>query len=326
MNEVEVSIVICTRNRGNRLSGTLYALRALRTEHSYEVIWVDNASTDDTAAVLSRELAADPHTRYALCERIGLGAARDFGWQMSRGRIVAFTDDDCYPAPDYVDALLAAFSDYPHAGVIGGRILLHNPMHAKVTIDEGQTVRKYRKRSYVRAGVLQGANIAFRREALAAIDGMDPEFGAGTPFPCEDIDAIAGVLWAGFEGYFDPRPTVTHDHGRSEADMPALLRSYDRGRGGFFAKYILRPDTRLTFLMGWLRSTWYRRNWPGLQALWTELATAAQYTVSKRAYGTLLIALPLGAAVLGFQFLVTSLSEASKRLTSPFAARAGIKL
>src|SRR5262249_40892364 len=151
MNDVEVSIVVCTRNRGSRLSGTLDALRALLTEHSYEIIWIDNASTDDTAAVLRASLTADPHARYALCERIGLGAARDFGWQMSRGRIIAFTDDDCYPAPDYVDALLAAFSDHSDAGVIGGRILLHDPKHAKVTIDEGQTVRKYQKRSYVRA-------------------------------------------------------------------------------------------------------------------------------------------------------------------------------
>jgi len=320
MSEVEVSIVVCTRNRASRLSGAASALRALRTKHSYEIIWVDNASTDDTAAVLCRELAADPHARYVFCERIGLGAGRNFGWQMSRGRIVAFTDDDCFPAPDYVDALLTAFSDHPDAGVIGGRILLHDPKHARVTIDEGQTVRQYQSRSYVRAGVLQGANIAFRREALAAVNGMDPELGAGTPFPCEDIDVIVAVLWAGFEGYFDPRPMVRHDHGRSDADMPALMRSYDRGRGGFFAKYILRADTRLTFLLGWLRSAWHRRDWAGLRALWTEMATAVQYARSKQRYGALLFAMPVGAAVLGFQLVVTCISEGVRRLATPFNA------
>src|SRR4029077_7729731 len=68
--EIDVSIVICTRNRASRLSGTLGALRALRTCHSYEVIWVDNASTDDTAAVLRSGLADDALARYVVCERI----------------------------------------------------------------------------------------------------------------------------------------------------------------------------------------------------------------------------------------------------------------
>src|SRR5262245_17549789 len=135
--EIDVSIVICTRNRASRLSGTLGALRALRTDHRYEVIWVDNASTDDTAAVLKRELGDDPTARYVFGERMGLGAARNVGWKASRGKIVAFTDDDCRPSPDYVDAMVAAFSDYPDVGVIGGRILLYNPQHARITIEEG---------------------------------------------------------------------------------------------------------------------------------------------------------------------------------------------
>jgi len=314
MTEIEVSIIICTRNRASRLSATLDALRALRTEHTYEIIWIDNTSTDDTARVLRTSLSTNPRTKYAVCPQIGLGAGRDFGWRMSRGRIVAFTDDDCYPAPDYIDALLAAFSDHPDAGVIGGSILLHNLKHARVTIDEGETTRKYRKYSYVRPGVLQGANIAFRREALVAINGMDPDLGAGTPFPCEDIDAIVAVLWAGFDGYFDPRPIVRHDHGRTDAEIPTLLSSYDRGRGGFFAKYILRPDTRLTFLLGWLRSAWHRRDWKGLRTLRTELTTAAQYARAKHRYGALLVAIPVGATVLGLQFLTTCACEALKML------------
>ncbi|KJC62771.1 hypothetical protein UP10_00945 [Bradyrhizobium sp. LTSPM299] len=153
-----------------------------------------------------------------------------------------------------------------------------------------------------------------------AANGMDPELGAGTPFPCEDIDAIVAVLWAGYEGYFDPRPIVRHDHGRTVADMPALLRSYDRGRGSFYAKYILRPDTRLTILLGWLWSAWHRRNWAGLRVLRIEMATAAQYTRSKRRYGALLIAMPIGALVLSFQFVVTCASEALSRLAKQLNA------
>lgn len=320
--EIEVSIVICTRNRASRLSGTLGALKALRTRHAYEVIWVDNASTDNTAAVLTSELADDPTARYVLGERIGLGAARNVGWKASRGNIVAFTDDDCYPSPDYVDAMVAAFSDYPDVGVIGGRILLYNPQHARITIEEGQSPHMFPRRSFLRAGLLQGANIAFRRAALEAIDGIDPELGAGTPFPCEDIDAVTAVLWAGFDARFDPRPVVQHDHGRIEADVPSLLRSYDRGRGSFFAKYILRSDTRAVYIVRWLRSAWLRRDWPGILALRTEMATAAQYALSRKRYGALVVALPIGIAILGFQTMVTCLFEFRQRLQTSVRAEA----
>ncbi|MBR0697921.1 glycosyltransferase family 2 protein [Bradyrhizobium lablabi] len=312
--EIEVSIVICTRNRASRLSGTLGALRALRTDHRYEVIWVDNASTDDTAEVLHREFADDAVSRYILGERIGLGAARNLGWQNARGAIVAFTDDDCYPAPDYVDAMVAAFADHPGAGAIGGRILLHNPKHARITIEESEAPRLYPKRTFVRAGTLQGANLAFRREALQAIGGIDPELGAGTRFPCEDIDAVTAVLWAGFDACFDPRPTVQHDHGRAEAEVPALLNSYDRGRGSFYAKYILRPDTRATFVLRWLSSTWRRRDWQGLRTLRTELRTAAQYAIAKRRFGALALAFPLGLVALAVQSAVSFGFSSRRRL------------
>ena len=312
--EIDVSIVICTRNRANRLSGTLGALRALRTSHGYEVIWVDNASTDDTAAVLQREIAHDAVSRYILGTRVGLGAARNLGWENARGRIVAFTDDDCYPSSDFVDAILAAFADHPGAGVIGGRILLHNPNHARITIEESDAPRVYPKRTFVRAGTLQGANLAFRREALQAIGGIDPELGAGTRFPCEDIDAVTAVLWAGFDACFDPRPTVQHDHGRVEADVPALLNSYDRGRGSYYAKYILRPDTRTTFVLRWLSSTWRRRDWQGLRTLQTELQTAAQYAIAKRRFGALALAFPLGLIALTVQSIVSYGFSSGRRL------------
>jgi glycosyltransferase involved in cell wall biosynthesis len=318
--EIEVSIVICTRNRARRLPRTLKALRALSTRRAYEVIWVDNASSDNTAAVLSSELADTPAARYVLCEQIGLGAARNTGWKASCGSIVAFTDDDCYPSPDYVDALAVAFSDYPDVGVIGGRILLYNPQHARITIEEGQSPHLFPRRSFLRAGSLQGANIAFRRAALETIGGIDPELGAGTRFPCEDIDAVTAALWAGFDARFDPRPVVQHDHGRVEADVPSLLRSYDRGRGSFFAKYILRSDTRTVYVVRWLRSAWPRQDWPGIRALRIEMTAAAQYAVSKKRYGAILVALPIGIAVLGFQTMLTCLFEFRQWLqTSPVA-------
>ena len=105
--------------------------------------------------------------------------------------MIALTDDDCYVAEDYVDAVLAAFDGRPDVGVLGGRILLFDPDDARVTIDERDHPVEMAPHSFVVAGAIKGANLSFRREALQKIGGFDPGLGAGTPFPCEDIDAVA---------------------------------------------------------------------------------------------------------------------------------------
>jgi glycosyltransferase involved in cell wall biosynthesis len=278
----DLSIVICTRNRAGQLRGTLDSLLAMKTALNWEVILVDNASTDGTAEVIRGVGAVDPRIRYFREERIGLGAARDRGWREARAAILSFTDDDCYVAEDYADAVLAAFDERPDVGVLGGRILLFDPEDARVTIDEREHPAAIAPRSFVLAGAVKGANLSFRREALQAIDGFDPELGAGTPFPCEDIDAVAAVLWAGFSGRYDPRPLVHHHHRRRLPDVPRLRAGYDRGRGAYYAKFLLRPECRRTYALGWLGEVRNNLNGAGLARLFRELRSAAAYLQSHR--------------------------------------------
>lgn len=249
---VDVSIVICTRNRATALAGTIDSLRSLQSRFNWEAIIVDNASTDETEAVLRGYAERDDRIAWTHCARIGLGAARDHGWRRTKGRIVAFTDDDCLVAPDFVDALVAAFADHPTAGCIGGRIEQFNAQHIRVTIDERTDLETIVPRSFVPTGALHGANLAFRRAALEAVGGIDPLLGAGTPFPCEDVDAVARIVWAGFDAVFDPRPRVQHDHRRTEAHRTELMRSYDRGRGAYLAKFAFGPDSGATYRQTWL--------------------------------------------------------------------------
>ncbi|PTR12053.1 glycosyltransferase family 2 protein [Cereibacter azotoformans] len=248
-----LSIVICTRNRGDRLGPMLAALAAIRSERPWEVLLIDNASSDATPEVIRASGTLGGRLRMLRHDRIGLGAARDFAWREARGAILSFTDDDCYPDPDYVDAVLAAFADHPEAGCIGGRIRLHDPSHARVTIDERDAVAVVPPRRLVETGSFHGANLSVRRTALERAGGFDPALGAGTPFPCEDIDLVARCVWSGQAALFDPRPTVRHDHGRTEADLPRLMAAYDRGRGAYYAKFVARPDTRRAYLADWFR-------------------------------------------------------------------------
>jgi glycosyltransferase involved in cell wall biosynthesis len=278
----DLSIVICTRNRAGQLRGTLDSVMAMKTARSWEAILVDNASTDSTADVIRDAAEIEPRIRYFREERIGLGAARDRGWREARSALISFTDDDCYVAEDYVDAVVAAFDTGPGVGVLGGRILLFDPEDAPVTIDERDHPEELAPQSFVLAGALKGANLSFRREALETIGGFDPELGAGTPFPCEDIDAVAAVLWAGFNGRYDPRPLVLHHHRRRGPDVPRLRAGYDRGRGAYYAKFLLRPECRRAYTVGWLSEVRRSLDPTGLARLFRELRSAAAYLRFRR--------------------------------------------
>jgi glycosyltransferase involved in cell wall biosynthesis len=277
---VDVSIIICTRNRSSKLSAALKALASLRGGKTWEALLVDNASTDDTAGVISRADNCGGRIKYLRVERVGLGAARDAAWRSARGRIIAFTDDDCYVATDYVEAISGAFERRPEVACLGGRILLFDSLDARVTIDEGVLPRSLPPRTFIAAGDLQGANLAFRREALEAIGGFDPAFGAGTLFPCEDVDAVAATVWKGFPAGFEPAATVYHHHGRRAGDITQLLDSYDRGRGAYYAKYILRSDTRSAYIHGWIRMSFCAKTvyfFSDLRVLVTEWLSALRY-------------------------------------------------
>lgn len=288
---MDVSIVICTRDRGASLGGTLASLAAIRSAHPWEAIVLDNGSVDETRAVIERADDCGGRLRYAFEASPGLGAARDAAWRLARGDLVAFTDDDCYLAPDFVDAIVASFAERADAGCIGGRILLHDPDDARVTIDERAVAVRIAPFTFPRTGALQGANLSFRRSVLEAIGGIDPALGAGTPFPCEDIDAVAATLAAGHAAWFDPRPSVRHHHRRKHADLAATAAGYDLGRGAYFAKYLLRRGTRRAVLALW----WSRaRSEPSVTraGLEREIAAARRYVFHRRAAHAWLMLLP----------------------------------
>jgi glycosyltransferase involved in cell wall biosynthesis len=246
-----ISVIICTRNRGRKLAVCLEYLSKMSGDISWEVIIADNDSGDDTKEIVNRYVSMDSRFRYLMVKRIGLGAARDAAWRVALGQIISFTDDDCYVAPDFAISVVNAFNENKHAGMIGGRILLYDPGDARITIDEREEPAVIAPYKFVPAGSLQGANISFRAEVLAKVNGFDPELGAGTPFPCEDIDVLAAVVWSGLEVRYDPRPTVSHHHGRKSCDVQNLMSGYDAGRGAYYAKYLIRRDSRFLFFIGW---------------------------------------------------------------------------
>jgi glycosyltransferase involved in cell wall biosynthesis len=303
-----LSVVVCTRNRFSKLKRCVDVLLSVTTARHWELIIVDNGSTDGTSeylASIDQKQFNQVHVTTTFEPKRGLAAARNKGWPTAKADMIAFTDDDCYVSETYVDSILQVFQDHPEVGFLGGRILLFDPLDYKITIQESQHQCYFRPRTFIAAGQVQGANMAFKSTTLERIGGFDERLGPGTPFNCEDINAAAAALWAGIPGVYDPRPVVYHHHGRrTEREARELRRSYDAGRGAYYAKYILRGDSRSEYVRHWIRSikkdwVWARRTcvgalrqgrlpqrgsfpWQSLRELSSGLRFAFQHELKKK--------------------------------------------
>src|ERR1700758_3612475 len=100
---IDISLIICTRDRCAQLVPCLEAIRSIEFKGFWELIIVDNGSHDRTKGVVQEfaDTASLP-VIYPFEPAPGLGNARNAGVRIAHGAIVAFTDDDCYPAPDFL--------------------------------------------------------------------------------------------------------------------------------------------------------------------------------------------------------------------------------
>jgi len=120
---LDLTIVICTHNRARLLEGALESLEEQSLEGDrFEVIVVDNASTDDTGQVVSLHAERGKiDLRYVKEPELGLDAARNRGIREARGGIVAFLDDDARARYDWAAAILEGFRLHD-APILGGRV------------------------------------------------------------------------------------------------------------------------------------------------------------------------------------------------------------
>ena len=272
----ELSLVVSTRDRGEQLAACLDAVAGIRTAHHWELVVVDNGSRDGTSELL-RDFARGAPMPVTLVHepRPGLARARNAGVAAARAPLLAFTDDDCYPEADLVDRWVEVFAE-PAVGWGAGRILLHDPDDYPITISPETGQRAIPAGTFVEPGVVQGANMAFRRTVLDAIGGFDPALGPGGVFNFEDLDVASRACAAGVTGGFFPSPTVRHHHRRRDpAEIRALRRSYDHGRGAYFASLLLRPGTRRLAASAWRAAL----PWKTTSELLGEMVGAAHYVL-----------------------------------------------
>lgn len=215
--DTPISVVVCTRNGAATLRGCLAALQKQSYPH-YEVLVVDDGSTDGTAAV-AKEF---PWVRYEHQSHAGLSAARNRGAALARGEIIAYTDDDCIPDEDWLVHLATAFADRSCVAA-GGPNLPPAPrsmVEAVVAIAPGGPAEVLLDDN--EAEHLPGCNLAIRRDTLLSVGGFEEEFAVAG----DDVDICWRLQAQGGKLRFVPAALVWH-HRR------ATVRGYLRQQAGY---------------------------------------------------------------------------------------------
>jgi glycosyltransferase involved in cell wall biosynthesis len=198
-----LSVVIPAYNEADRIADCLHSLARQRTTHLFEVIVVDNASTDDTADV-GQFCAPGLRVRVLHEPRKGRGRARRTGWAAARGSIVFSTDADAILPPDWLERGVAAFTDPNIVAVTGPARIEDCGMVTNALYSHGlrawQRCSRVLMLGYV---TMRGANFAARKSAYDVVGGFDPQADAH-----EDSDLSFRIQEAGRIVY-DPHMLVT---------------------------------------------------------------------------------------------------------------------
>jgi len=124
---IDISIIICTKNRSSDVREAILSIwgQPVSAFIRYELIVVDDHSTDDTRSVINDLLNRSPIKMRLISDPPGgLSAARNAGAYAARGRVLAFMDDDAEASQCWIESLWEEFSRHPKVSVIGGKTLL----------------------------------------------------------------------------------------------------------------------------------------------------------------------------------------------------------
>lgn len=218
-NNILISVVVCTHNRSQLLKMCLESLVSQQiADEQYEIIVVDNCSSDDTDALVQEYVRAHKHVRGLKEENLGLSHARNRGWREALGKIVAYLDDDARATSDWCGRILKSFeSVQPLPVAVGGMILpIYEASPPSWFSDEFEIRSRGKVARFLdpiseRDG-FSGSNMAFRRDILERYGGFSASLGMfGNKLRVgEDTEFFQRISER--DGYFwyDPDVTVYH--------------------------------------------------------------------------------------------------------------------
>jgi glycosyltransferase involved in cell wall biosynthesis len=254
MRNLDISVLIATRNRSRSLERTLDGIRRQDglSDVKWEVIVVDNGSTDDTSMMLSRLQQHLPIV--ALYEPVP-GQNRSFNraLEIARGKLLVFTDDDVEPSREWLSRIHAGSQRYSADSIFGGPIIpvypLELPMWLQTILHENPAYESVAFAKFLLSkdegpitDIPFGPNFAVRARALGRLR-FNPALGPGNEGPAMmgETELLLRLRGSGERIIYLPTARVKHFVREEQIDRKWLLeRAYKYGRSS--ARVIKRPS------------------------------------------------------------------------------------
>ncbi len=232
-----ISVVIATLNRTKYLEKCLTAILS-NSYQKYEIIIVDQGKDDRTKFIVKERFSSKKKVKYVHTDTIGLSHARNLGWELSSGDIIAFIDDDAIPVKGWLEAYASVFTEIePSPAIAGGKI---EPMWEAekpkwypkerefllATYDIGDDIKPFPENA-----LPIGANFAVQRTFLDAIGGFDNRVGFNDARKNSMIageDTLIGLRAreAGYTLIYQPNAMVYHHIGANKLTRKYFLRRH----------------------------------------------------------------------------------------------------
>jgi glucosyl-dolichyl phosphate glucuronosyltransferase len=218
--EMKASVLICTHNRASHLREVLEGLVYQAIPHEdFEVLVVDNASTDNTQAVACSFQNKFPHFRCILEKRLGVAVARNRGAREAKGDIIVYYDDDQFLQSDSLGNLLEPFTTlHPAPQAVMGRVELRweggksgtFPERFETLLsrfDQGNAGHFLGEDAY-----FLSMNLAIRRNILLDVGGFREDLSrVGNILLCSaDNELYCRLITRGYTVYYEPSALVHH--------------------------------------------------------------------------------------------------------------------
>ncbi len=219
-----LTIAVPTHNRAATLLATLEGVAAQRlpTDVDAECLVVDNASTDDTAAIVARFGASAPiRVRRVVESHLGSSFARNRAFEESRADFIFFVDDDAIAEPDWAGELLAALESRnldAACGMVLPRWLQEPPLWlgrslwVKLAVHDRSAIERGAPQDAEVLANYFSANMGIRRSAIDRFGRFREDLGVvgGNPISGEDTELYARIIAQGGRMGFAPRAIVHH--------------------------------------------------------------------------------------------------------------------
>lgn len=213
---MKASVVIPAYNAADTIEDTLRALEE-QTEKDFEVLVVDDGSTDGT-----REIVRRHPVKLLTQEHRGPAAARNLGAKHARGDILVFTDSDCIPAKTWLAEMLRPFSELRIIGVQGRYKTEQRELIAKFA--QYEIEERYERMSrWEYIDFIGSYSAAYRRDAFLDVGGFDESFPIASG---EDPDLSFRLSKKGYKMVFNSKAVVYHRHPRVLSDY--LKKKFNR--------------------------------------------------------------------------------------------------